>query len=127
MQGPQISPAEQEILETLWALGGNSLFSPIMERLEAAGREWKTNTVLTFLARLAEKGLVRVEKRGRNNEYIALYSKEQYQTHQANALVEDVFQGNAKNLVAALLQHNSLTQADMDELTAYWKKRRETQ
>ena len=67
-----ISESELAIMQVIWQGGGKILLAPLMEALERQGRSWKPNTVLTFLSRLAEKGLLAVEKQGRLNEYVAL-------------------------------------------------------
>ena len=53
----KLSAAEYEIMECVWALG-----RPVsgMDIMRALGQEkgWKQPTVLTFLSRLVEKGLL---------------------------------------------------------------------
>ena len=75
--------AQLEVMEVIWDRGGNVMFADLSSELEARGKEWKANTILTLLARLAERGMVSVCKRGRLNEYIARVSREDYQQMQA--------------------------------------------
>ena len=60
----KLSAAEYEIMECVWALGRTVSGMDIMRAL---GQEkgWKQPTVLTFLSRLVEKGLLETEKRGK--------------------------------------------------------------
>ena len=53
----KLSAAEYEIMECVWALGRTVSGMDIMRAL---GQEkgWKQPTVLTFLSRLVEKGLL---------------------------------------------------------------------
>ena len=120
----QISDAEQEIMEIIWRMSGTARLSAIMDELKQQGKTWKPNTVLTFLSRLAEKGLLHVEKNGRNNEYTAAIAREEYQGSQATQFVADVFGGDAKSLIATLIQQSNLTDDDIDELSSFWEGKR---
>ena len=82
--------AQLEVMEVIWDRGGSVMFADLSSELEARGKEWKANTILTLLARLAERGMVSVCKRGRLNEYVARVSREDYQQMQARSLVDRV-------------------------------------
>lgn len=120
MELPQISDSELELLRIIWANGGRVLFAQVMAELEAQEKEWKTNTVLTFLSRLVEKKMLSVKKQGRRNEYIALISEKDYAAHQTDAFLDRVYDGNVRGLVSALLSQNRLTAADLEELKQFW-------
>lgn len=98
------------------------MFSGLSEELEARGREWKANTILTLLSRLAHRGMISVVKRGRLNEYVARVSQEEYRQMQTRLLVDQVFGGDAKHLISALVKQDYLTEEDYDELKEFWKK-----
>lgn len=118
----QISESELILMKIIWKCGGSALFSLIMEELEREQSEWKNNTVLTLLSRLAGKNYLKTRKIGRRNEYIAVVTEPEYQSAQTHDFVDRVYEGNAKNLVAALLQQDSLTDNDWNELEAFWKQ-----
>ncbi|MCI9022111.1 MAG: BlaI/MecI/CopY family transcriptional regulator [Eubacterium sp.] len=118
----QISESELILMKIIWKCGGSALFSLIMEELEQEQSEWKNNTVLTLLSRLAGKNYLKTRKIGRRNEYIATVTEQEYQSAQTHDFVDRVYEGNAKNLVAALLQQDSLTDNDWNELEAFWKQ-----
>lgn len=120
----QISDAELVLLQALWAEGGSALSSAIMERLRKTGSGWHQNTVTTLLSRLMSKGIVCAKKDGRRNVYTALVSEGEFQTEQARDLVDRVYHGEAKDLVASLVDSDMLTDADRDELAKWWADRR---
>jgi len=95
-----------------------------MEKLEGMGKQWKTNTVLTFLARLVEKGMLDIEKRGRINEYKALCTESDYTESLTQSFLGKVFNGDAKSLVASLLRQDCLSAEDIAELQEFWKNGR---
>jgi hypothetical protein len=59
---PQISNAEWEVMEVVWALGPSTP-AEIIDRV-ATGREWNHRTVRTLLSRLIDKGALRREEDG---------------------------------------------------------------
>lgn len=117
-----VSESELKIMRVLWAHGGVATLAPLMEELAAQGNQWKTNTVLTFLSRLGEKGMVKVEKLGRLNQYTALLSEEDYMASLTRDFVSDVYGGDAKGLIASLLQNERLSKKDMEELRRFWEE-----
>ena len=62
----KLSAAELEVMRHVWAAGEPVTCEALRASL-AGEREWKTTTVLTFLSRLADKGMLTVTKRGRAN------------------------------------------------------------
>lgn len=124
---PQVSDSELALLQIVWAAGGRARYAAIMDRLSAGGSGWQKNTVITLLSRLVEKGLLRVSKIGRRNEYIAVVSQAEYQAAQARVLLNKLYAGSAKGLVATLIQQDMLSAADYEELRQFWAKEREGQ
>lgn len=118
----QISDSELELMKIVWASGGTALYAQIMEELAKAGRAWQKNTVITLLSRLVDKGLLKTSKIGRRNEYAALVTQADYQTAQARTLLNKLYQGSAKGLVATLIQGKLLSPADYEELKQYWEE-----
>lgn len=123
MEGaPSISESELKIMRVLWAHTEPMMLAPLMEALAAQGNQWKTNTVLTFLSRLGEKGMVRIDKVGRLNQYAALQSEPEYLATLTQAFISEAYGGDAKGLIASLLQSERLTRQDMEELQSFWKE-----
>ena len=118
----QLPEAQLEVMQVIWDKGGKMMFSGLSEELEARGREWKANTILTLLSRLAHRGMISVVKRGRLNEYVARVSQEEYRQMQTRLLVDQVFGGDAKHLISALVKQDYLTEEDYDELKEFGKK-----
>ena len=117
----QISDSELELMRIVWARGGTALYAHIMEDLEKAGRTWQKNTVITLLSRLVDKGFLTVRKLGRRNEYAAAVSEAEYQATQTQVLVNKLYAGSAKGLVAALIQQEAISPGDYEELKRFWE------
>ena len=117
-----VSDSELELMRILWAGGGRARFAGVMEALESRGRAWKANTVLTFLSRLVEKGMLAVEKQGRINVYVALVREEDYADGQTRSFLDRVYGGDAGRLICSLLKQDCLTAQDLEELKAFWER-----
>lgn len=110
----KITEAELAVLEVLWQADEPLPVTPIRIQL---GEEWgwDASTVKTLLRRLCNKGAVAAEKR-EVFYYRPLLSHEEYRSWSTSSLVERVYQGSARDLVAGLVAGNQLTQADLEEL-----------
>lgn len=115
------SDSELALMQIIWSAGGWAQYAQIMEELAQSGRLWQKNTVITLLSRLVEKGLLSVNKLGRRNEYTAVVSEADYQASQAQALVNKLYAGSAKGLVATLIQQDLLFPEDYAELKRFWE------
>lgn len=113
-----IQDAELAVLQVLWEAGEPLPLAQILTALHAR-RGWADSTVKTLLCRLQEKGAVRLEKRG---VYAAAIGQKDYHGAANRSFLDKLYQGSAKNLVASLVQEGRLTQADIAELTAMFRK-----
>ena len=122
MTTPQISDSELELMKIVWSAGGTALYAQIMEALAGAGRTWEKNPVITLLSRLVDKGFLTVRKLGRRNEYAAAVSEADYQAAQTQVLVNKLYAGSAKGLVAALIRQEAISPGDYEELKRFWEE-----
>ena len=116
----QISDYERELMQIIWANGGTALYAEIAQALADKGTPWTKNTIVTLSARLVGKGFLKTRKIGRRNEYAAVVSEAAYQTAQTQAFLDKVYEGDAKGLVATLLQKELLSPADYEALCRRW-------
>jgi predicted transcriptional regulator len=118
----QASDAELEIMKIIWQSDNRITLGALLKSEFVVNKKWKPNTVVTFLARLGDKELLTIEKKGRNNIYVAAMTEADFRKQKTQTLINDVYHGNTKELVASLLKHESLTQKDIEELTEFWQK-----
>ena len=104
--------SEREVMEMLWKFPQGIKQSALLECLNEAGKDWKRQTVNTFITRLEEKGLVRRE----NRIVWAAMSKEAFSNMEVEAVVEDVYGGIFSNLVLAFAKEKKLTKEDVEQL-----------
>ena len=110
----RITGSELEVLEILWQAGKPLPVTPIRTRLETE-RGWDASTVKTLLRRLCDKGVVAIEKR-EVFYYRPLLNREEYRRWSARSLLDRVFRGNARDLIASLVEEDQLSEADLKEL-----------
>lgn len=120
---PQVSDSELELMKIVWANGGTALYAHIMDEVSRTGRTWQKNTVITLLSRLVEKGLLKTNKLGRRNVYTAIVAEKDYQAAQTQALLDKLYEGEAKGLVATLIQREMFSAADYEELKRFWENK----
>ena len=118
----RLPDAELEIMKELWAAGEPLTRAALEQRLTR--RHWSSTTLLALLTRLEEKGHVTREKQGRGYLYTAALTREEYLPVESRSALGRMFGGSAKNLVAAMAETNTLTDAEIDELAAYLEQLR---
>ena len=113
-----LSDTELEIMEFIWKAEKKLTFKEIMEYVnESMSKNWKKQTVSTYLTHLQESGLLEVDKTmPRTYLYSAACSKEEYEHLCVKHLVQKSFNGSISKFVAAFTGGKKLTKEEADEL-----------
>ena len=115
-----MSATEFYILKYLWSRETPGTFSEIMNYFnEEEKKEWKKQTVNTFLTRLAQKGFLNIDKSGKRAIYIPSVSRKKYYEDYAQQIIEDSYEGSLKNFVCAFTENHKLTSNEKEELLTY--------
>lgn len=104
--------AEAVVMEKLWEQKQPIKQSQFLILFQEAGKEWKRQTLNTFLSRLEEKGLVKREHR----MVSAVYSKEEYSLMQMKEALNYMYDGRLSNFVAAFTKGNEIDAEEAEEL-----------
>lgn len=115
----KISDSELEIMHVLWEAGEPLPIAQIRKTVQER-RGWESTTVKTLVQRLCRKGVVEQEKRA-NFFYRAKISEQEYNDWATGDLIRKVYRGSAKELVAALVHSESLSEEDINELRDFFK------
>ena len=115
----KISGSELEVMKVLWEAEDALPLTDIRTTLQSRF-EWSDPTVKTLLRRLCEKKAVAQEKR-KVFYYSPRITEDEYNAWAAKDLVNRLFKGNARNLVAALVKSDGLTEEDIGELRRMFK------
>ena len=115
----KISGSELEVMKILWRAEDALPVTEIREQLQKT-KGWEPATIKTLISRLVSKGVVRQEKR-KVFFYSPAVSEKEYSTWATDDLIERIYNGSARQLVAALVHSDGLTQTDLDELRQMFK------
>ena len=115
----KITASELEVMKLLWHAEDALPVTEIREKLQES-KGWEPATIKTLVSRLVSKGVVRQEKRN-VYFYSPIITEKEYSTWATEDLITRLFNGSARNLVAALVHSDGLTQEDLDELRQMFK------
>jgi predicted transcriptional regulator len=110
----QPTEGELEILKVLWEQGPSGLGQVCAGMRK--GRPVATTTVATMLKLMQEKGLVDRGEAPRGAVYSARVSRAAASTSLLRRLLDQVFDGSARGLVAHMLETEKLSARDRDEI-----------
>lgn len=115
----KITGSELEIMKLLWRAGDALPVTQIREELQKT-RGWEPATIKTLIARLVSKGAVGQEKRN-VYYYSPLIGEREYSAWATEDLISRLYNGSARDLVAALVHSDGLSREDLDELRQMFK------
>jgi BlaI family transcriptional regulator, penicillinase repressor len=112
----KVTEAELEIMKILWAKD-EPVSSADIRRILKEQKKWEKSTVLTLMRRLADKNIITADKK--TSSYLPNISESDYIVRQTQDMVDKLFGGSVKNLIAALCE-SKLTQKEVEELRKYF-------
>jgi BlaI family penicillinase repressor len=115
----KITESEVEIMRVLWKAQKVLPVVEIRKTLEKACG-WDPSTIKTLLRRLCDKGVILATKK-EVYYYKPLVSESEYNEYITQNLINRLYSGSAKNLVASLLSNKKLNKKDIDELRNMFK------
>lgn len=111
---PDLSPAQQEIMEIVWAKGEVSASQVRQELL--ASKQVAKNTVRTLLERMEEKGWVVHREEGRTFLYSSAQPQKASIAAKVLSLVDKACGGSPEMLVSALLESRELSESELGRI-----------
>jgi BlaI family penicillinase repressor len=115
----KISDAELEVMRVLWEADEPLSIADLRVALQQR-KGWEATTTKTLVQRLCKKDVLKQEKRN-VFYYSPLITEEEYNQWATNDLIDKFYRGSAKNLVAALVHSDSLSNQDIQELRDFFK------
>lgn len=116
----KLSETEMELMQVIWNIDrpvkSNELLTIFTKD---KGKEWKGQTIATFLSRLVEKGVLFVKKEGRSNLYIPRLSLKEYKKREAQSLLDVLYEGSVKNFLATLYDEK-VPSDELDEIKEWF-------
>ena len=115
----KITGSELEVMKLLWRAEDALPVTEIRETLKKT-KGWEPATIKTLISRLVSKGAVRQEKR-KVYFYSPIITEKEYSAWATKDLITRLYNGSARDLVAALVHSDGLTQDELDELRQMFK------
>jgi BlaI family penicillinase repressor len=114
-----LTKAEEQVMQVLWKLGPAFLREIVDEMPNPKPHQ---NTVATLLKILVEKEFVSITVLGRQHQYAALISKEEYSKKTMKQMVKGYFEGSFSNVVSFMVKENNISVEELESLLQQIKK-----
>ncbi|OIB01359.1 CopY family transcriptional regulator [Paenibacillus sp. LC231] len=122
-QVQKLSDTEMELMEVIWECTPPVTSTELLALFAQRGREWKAQTISTFLSRLVDKGALTATRDGRTNKYTPRISPEDYKLMETQHVLDGLYQGSVKNLISALYDGEKLSDKDIAELKQWFSQK----
>ena len=117
MNTKQLTAAETIVMKCIWDADHEMSLAEIVKNAnENYGKDWKPQTVSTYLAKLCQKDYIRMKRAGRMITYEILISEEDYKSEQAREFVSFWNGGSIKQFLTAFYKDEPATKEDISEL-----------
>ena len=117
MYTKQLTAAETIVMKCIWDADHEMSLAEIVKNAnENYGKDWKPQTVSTYLAKLCQKDYIRMKRAGRMITYEILISEEDYKSEQAREFVSFWNGGSIKQFLTAFYKDEPATKEDISEL-----------
>jgi BlaI family penicillinase repressor len=113
-RGLQISDAEWDVMEPIWAAGARTA-ADVIKQLRTT-HDWNHSTIRTLLARLVEKGALAYDVDGSRYIYRAAVSRQRCVRQEGRSFLEKAFGGDVAALLAHFVEESSLDHDQIKQL-----------
>lgn len=112
----KLSESEKEVMQVIWKSTPPVTSKELLDFFAERGKEWKAQTMSTFLSRLVDKGALSSVRDGRTNRYTPKISSKEYKLMETKGMLDGLYEGSVKNLLSALYDGDKLSNQDIAEL-----------
>lgn len=118
----KLTTCEELVMKVVWEADEEMSLMEIMDRVNAKyKKDWKPQTVSTFLARIVRKEYLRSYRSGRQFYYTILIPLESYIGHITNEYVKFWNHGNADEFLCALVSERKLRTEEIQKINCFLK------
>ena len=117
-----LSKTEYRIMEYFWSTGGKYTFGELMKYFnEEEDKNWKKQTLSTFLLRLVKKGVLYANHQEAKVTYYPALSSEEYYQQYTSQIIQTSFHGSLTSFISAFTGNKKLSASDKEELMDFLK------
>ena len=121
---PKPTPAELELLRTLWQLGPSTV-KQVHETQQRERPELAYANVLRLMQIMHGKGLLKRDERQRSHVYAVAQAQRSLQSRLLDELIHKAFSGSGKALVLAALRSDKVSDAERAEIQQFLEDTRD--
>lgn len=115
-----VTKSEWYVMDCLWDKSPQTLMQLVEELKEQVG--WSKSTCATMVRRMAEKGLIAYEVDGKTKQFYPLVPKEDIVVKETRDFLKRIYDGSIGMMMNALVDHNDLSDTDIQELRDILKR-----
>lgn len=120
----KLSETEDELMKVIWECDHPVTSTELLRIFaERKGKQWKAQTISTFLSRLVDKGVLTATRKGRTNLYVPRMTQDEYKLWEAESVLDELYQGSVKNFLSALYDGDKISKKDIDELKQWFSEK----
>lgn len=108
---------ELDVMEMFWSKKDSMSFGEILDYMSTVfKKEWKSQTLNTYLSNLRKAGLVQIDRTNYHYQYSAACTKEEYIHRWTQKLVEDAYGNSISNLLVAFIGDGKLSPEEAERI-----------
>lgn len=108
-----LTECEVLVMKVIWESGEVMSVQEITARINLKyKKDWKLQTVSTFLSRAVKKGYLEMKRRGRSFDYYPLVTEEEYGKREIVECVDNWGNGRLGNLIASFAEARKLSEEE---------------
>lgn len=112
-----LTECEVIVMKVIWESDDVMSIQEITSRINLKyKKDWKLQTVSTFLSRAVKKGYLEMKRRGRTFDYYPLVPEEEYGRREIVKCVEDWGGGRLGNLIASFAETGKLSAEEREHI-----------
>lgn len=110
-----LTECEILVMKVIWENDEVMSIQEITSRInQRYKKDWKLQTVSTFLSRAVKKGYLEMKRSGRSFHYYPLVTQEEYRKREIVKCVEDWGSGRLGNLIASFAETEKLSEEEKE-------------
>lgn len=117
----RLPDAQLDVMLVLWNANEPLKTSKILEILNQE-KDWSISTLQSLLARLEERGFVKVQKHMRFKYYVPLIEEKVYRNKETKTFLERLHGNSFKSLIATLIDSKSISESELKEIEDMLRK-----
>lgn len=112
-----LTDSEELVMKSVWDTGKEPVLSEVVDRVNGAyGKDWRPQTVSTFLAKLVGKKYLKLQRNGKIYTYKILITEEAYKQKLYQHHINFWNHNSMSEFVTEMFDNGDLTKEDWEEL-----------